>query len=145
MAKKISDVAYEADQLNEKADHKRGAYLREHGWEYTSTTPGCYWMWCKVSRGKQWSYFKAADALRAQSWMQEMGEDADGVPAVQQTVTVERLRQHWLHAMECDHATGRDKPHCACSRVDLGWHPSVGAAVEAWLAHIAGEGGNDGH
>lgn len=63
---------------------------------------------------------------------------AVGVPAVQQTVTIETLRQHWLHAMECDHATGRDKPHCACSRVDLGWHPSVGAAVEAWLAHVAG-------
>jgi len=22
-------------------------YLRSHGWEYTSSTPGCLWMWRK--------------------------------------------------------------------------------------------------
>ncbi len=60
------------------------------------------------------------------------------VEAQSASVTVETLRQHWLRAMECDHATGRDKPHCACSLIDLGWHPSIGAAVEAWLAHVAG-------
>jgi hypothetical protein len=53
------------------------------------------------------------------------------------TVTIDTLRQHWLRVMECDHTTGQDKPHCACSLVDLGWHPNVGAAVEAWLAHVA--------
>jgi hypothetical protein len=55
-----------------------------------------------------------------------------------QTVSIATLREHWLRTVECDHASDRDKPHCACSRVDLGWHPSVGAAVEAWLAHVAG-------
>jgi hypothetical protein len=52
------------------------------------------------------------------------------------SIPVSVLREHWLHAMECDHETKQDKPHCACSRVDLGWHPSVGAAVEAWLEHV---------
>lgn len=61
-----------------------------------------------------------------------------GVLASPATVSVGVLRQHWLRAMECDHETKQDKPHCSCSQVDLGWHPSIGAAVEAWLAHVAG-------
>lgn len=63
--------------------------------------------------------------------------NACGVTAGPALVCVEVLRQHWLRAMECDHATGQDKPHCSCSQVDLGWHPSIGAAVEAWLAHVS--------
>lgn len=56
--------------------------------------------------------------------------------SVEDAIPVAVLRQHWLCAVECDHGSKRDKPHCACSQVDLGWHPSVGAAVEAWLTHI---------
>ena len=51
-------------------------------------------------------------------------------------IPVSLLREHWLHAVECDHERKMDRPICACSRVDLGWHPSVGAAVEAWVSHL---------
>lgn len=63
-----------------------------------------------------------------------------------QSVPVAVLRDHYLRAIECDHSfhddlgftrVGRDKPHCSCSTVDLGWHASVGLAVEAWIAHVA--------
>ena len=46
------------------------------------------------------------------------------------------LREHWLANVECDHEARQDKPWCACSRVDLGWHSNVGAAVEAWIQHV---------
>lgn len=49
------------------------------------------------------------------------------------------LRTHWLANVECDHELELDKPWCACSRVDLGWHPNVGAAVEAWIRHVLTE------
>jgi hypothetical protein len=51
----------------------------------------------------------------------------------------ETLRIHWLAGIECDHETKRDRPSCACAAVDLGWHSSVGAAVDAWLAHVLSE------
>lgn len=56
-------------------------------------------------------------------------------------VPVSVIRAHWLVQVECDHATGHDRPHCACSLVDLGWHGSVGHAVEAWIAHLLAERG----
>lgn len=52
----------------------------------------------------------------------------------------ERLRaalgDHWLAQVECDHEAKRDRPICGCSEVDLGWHPTVGAAVQAWIDHL---------
>lgn len=53
----------------------------------------------------------------------------------------ERLRavlaEHYLAGITCDHAQERDNPVCGCSLVFLGWHPSLGAAVEAWADHVA--------
>lgn len=46
-----------------------------------------------------------------------------------------RLADHYLAQMVCDHERGLDNPICACSLVHLGWHPSVGAAVAAWIEH----------
>jgi hypothetical protein len=71
-------VQDEALQLIEKADYLRQKYLRASGWEYTSSTPNCYWMWCKVWQGKQWTYHDAEAALRAEAWMREF-PDASGV------------------------------------------------------------------
>jgi hypothetical protein len=51
----------------------------------------------------------------------------------------ERLRLHYLTAIECNHARKMDRPTCSCSAVDLGWHPSVGAAVDAWITHALSE------
>jgi hypothetical protein len=46
------------------------------------------------------------------------------------------LREHYLAGITCDRAREEDNPVCACSRVFLGWHPSVGEAVEAWIGHV---------
>lgn len=58
-------------------------------------------------------------------------------------VTVEgllhSLRAHWLSAIECDHDGHRDRPICGCSMVDLGWQPTVGDAIEAWVRHVERE------
>jgi AICAR transformylase/IMP cyclohydrolase PurH len=76
MTKTAHNVVDEAEQLLERAEQVRAKFLRANGWEYTSSTPNCYWMWCKVWRGKQWTYHNAKDALRAEAWIAEMGEDA---------------------------------------------------------------------
>jgi hypothetical protein len=46
------------------------------------------------------------------------------------------LKQHYLAGIECDHERKMDNPRCACSLVFLGWHPSVGEAVDAWIEHV---------
>jgi hypothetical protein len=51
----------------------------------------------------------------------------------------ETLRAHYLAEIICDGAQERDNPVCACSTVFLGWHPSVGTAVEAWIDHVMAE------
>lgn len=53
-----------------------------------------------------------------------------------------RLSSHYLAQIVCDHDRRLDNPVCACSLVHLGWHPSVGAAVAAWVEHVlAADGG----
>ena len=65
---------------------------------------------------------------------------ADAILALPEMVALtqlrDRLRQHFLAAIVCDHERGMDNPQCACSRAFLGWHPSVGAAVDAWVEHV---------
>lgn len=51
-------------------------------------------------------------------------------------VTRDVLRAHYLAEVICDHEGKRDNPVCSCSLVFLGWHPSVGAAVDAWVDHV---------
>jgi hypothetical protein len=46
------------------------------------------------------------------------------------------LREHYLMQVTCDHEGKRDNPVCNCQRVNLGWHPSIGAAVDAWTDHV---------
>lgn len=52
-------------------------------------------------------------------------------PIMPDSVSPFVLKQHYLADIECDHERRMDKPRCACSLVDLGWHPSVGHAVDA--------------
>ena len=52
------------------------------------------------------------------------------------------LRAHYLAQITCDHEQGADQPVCACSVVNLGWHGSVGLAVEAWLDHVLAMAGD---
>ena len=53
------------------------------------------------------------------------------------------LREHYLAGITCDGAQERDNPVCGCSRVFLGWHPSVGEAREAWIRHVMEVAGGD--
>lgn len=46
------------------------------------------------------------------------------------------LKAHYLAQIECDHERKMDRPMCNCSLVNLGWHPNVGAAVDAWIEHV---------
>ena len=39
--------------------------------------------------------------------------------------------------VNCDPDTKRDNPMCGCSRINLGWHDSIGEARRAWIAHVA--------
>lgn len=64
-------------------------------------------------------------------------------PHIRKTVAEElaaafrvRLAGHYLADIVCDHDRKQDNPICACSRVHLGWHPTVGAAVRAWIDHV---------
>jgi len=54
----------------------------------------------------------------------------------QRPVIEAALRQHYLAEIVCDHQRKMDNPWCACSLVNLGWHPSVGDAVQAWVDHV---------
>lgn len=49
------------------------------------------------------------------------------------------LKAHYLIGVECDPVNKQDRPSCQCSLVDLGWHPSIGQAVDAWIAHVLEE------
>ena len=62
------------------------------------------------------------------AWLNERGDPLRDV-----------LRRHYLTQITCDHERKMDNPVCACSLVNLGWHPSVGDAVDAWIDHVIGE------
>ncbi len=52
----------------------------------------------------------------------------------------ERLRrtlsEHYLVTVICNTDRKQDNPVCQCSRVHLGWYPSVGEAVDGWIDHV---------
>lgn len=57
-------------------------------------------------------------------------------PALARRALRDVLREHYLAQITCDHDSKQDNPVCACSRVHLGWHSSVGTAVDAWITHV---------
>ena len=80
-----------------------------------------------------------ADSLEGDRYLAEMILDA-AAPVIttagrERWVTV--LAGHYLMGINCDHETKRDNPMCGCSRIDLGWHDSIGEARQAWIAHVA--------
>lgn len=85
------------------------------------------------------AHASAAEAIKRFERTAELAQ----AKAVEHAVAAERerwrhvLTEHYLINVACDHALARDQPWCACSLVDLGWHPSVGAAVDAWISHVA--------
>lgn len=62
--------------------------------------------------------------------------ESAGAGLVSREAVRRRLAGHYLASIECDHERHADRPACACSLIDLGWHPTVGAAVNAWVDHV---------
>lgn len=46
------------------------------------------------------------------------------------------LAEHWLFDIGCDHEAETNSPVCACCLVNLGTHPTVAGARDAWIAHV---------
>jgi hypothetical protein len=70
---------YSADGLLQMADELRrakDAFLRKHGWKYTSDTPGCLWLWEKktgdrtilVATDVALSMQRHSHAIRGNEW-----------------------------------------------------------------------------
>lgn len=47
------------------------------------------------------------------------------------------LREHWLTGIHCDHEAKTDVATCYCSVWRSEPMPSVSAAVDAWIEHVA--------
>ncbi len=69
----IHALDWEREQLGFKMD----AYLRSHGWEHTSSTPSCHWLWRKktpggeillVDRDMAISIQRGSCAIRGNEW-----------------------------------------------------------------------------
>jgi hypothetical protein len=71
------------------------------------------------------------EAAKRAAWLNGAASEPDSGVTV-----LAVLRDHWLAEIACDHDRGTDRPRCACSQVDLGEHPSVGYAVQAWINHV---------
>lgn len=56
------------DAAEGKVGELRGSYLRKSGWNYTSSTPGCYWMWTKEIEGRTYM----VDAGHADSFQRDL-------------------------------------------------------------------------
>lgn len=50
MGKPNYDTVMQARELYEEA---RRVYLESHGWRATSDTPGCFWLWTKLFKGRR--------------------------------------------------------------------------------------------
>lgn len=59
----LPSVQIEAERKD--LDYRTEAYLRARGWEHTSQTVGCYWMWFKTVNGKHYGC-STDDAFRIQ-------------------------------------------------------------------------------
>ena len=59
--------------------HRKEAYLWATGWEASSSTPGCYWMWFKEVEGRHYGCC-TDDAFRIQNNL-DRSEYASAFPA----------------------------------------------------------------
>lgn len=66
------NIAYSREQLS----FREKDWLRKSGWDETSSTPGCYWMWQKEWDGKTF-LVSQSDAARIQGiWDSEKDYEA---------------------------------------------------------------------
>lgn len=95
--------------------------------------------WKEIAR----RFSEEADGLRSQleDREQRLRDCRDAHARAKRTIRPDAihpdvLRSHYLAEVVCDHDRKMDQPRCSCSLVNLGWHASVGAAVDAWVAHV---------
>lgn len=84
-----------------------------------------------------WELLRDAGAIAPPS----AGRESTAWFGAMETPFADVLRGHYLSHITCNEETHQDNPVCACSAVNLGWHLSVGDAVEAWIAHVMVEFG----
>lgn len=63
--------------LENDLEQAKSRYLRSHGWKYTSSTPGCIWLWVKktpigetimVDTGLALSMQRHSCSIRGNEW-----------------------------------------------------------------------------
>ena len=67
--KTFDDLDFEIEQLGFEKD----ALLRNAGWEHTSSTPGCLWLW-KRKIGRETYLVNQSSAIAITNWLKEFGE-----------------------------------------------------------------------
>ena len=67
----VSEAKWQGEQLQFRVD----AFLRSRGWQFTSSTPGSYWLWSKVVDGNP-IYVDHAHALGIERSLEP--DDIDG-------------------------------------------------------------------
>lgn len=64
------------DAAESKVGELRDRYLRKSGWNHTSSTPGCYWMWVKEIEGRTYMLDSSfADRMQRELDYREMNKD----------------------------------------------------------------------
>lgn len=59
----------------EQVDFAEEAWLRAHGWEHTSNTPGCLWLWQKQCLDGRIILVSKSTALSMQAHSNSIGRD----------------------------------------------------------------------
>lgn len=68
------------DAAENNVGELRTKYLDKSGWEHTSSTPGCYWMWTKEIDGKQYMLNSdGADRFQRELDYREMNKPHDPI------------------------------------------------------------------
>jgi hypothetical protein len=58
---------HELERLREEVGFAEERYLRSHGWEHTSDTPGCLWLWKKTTPNGETLLVETGTAISMQA------------------------------------------------------------------------------
>ncbi len=135
------ELVHYSDYEKLEAEHRRKEQIRESEVVEAHEHRTCHE---NLRRRAERQRDRANEALeeaeqRAANWKRRAESSNRSCDRARQEVLEEvraGLATHWLAQIECDHDAEQDRPICGCSEVDLGWHPSVGAAVDHWIDHF---------
>lgn len=71
---KMATAELNAGIEKEQIEFKLDKLLRQKGWESTSSTPGCLWLWRKKLTNGEIYLVNKSTAIHMQSWLDEYGE-----------------------------------------------------------------------